>query len=96
MEPAAKKQTFSQPPPQVPLHPVNNSKRTRRQKRKRWKQIKQNWELYLFLLPTLVYFIVFHYIPMYGVQIAFRDYSPGLGITGSPWVGLEHFIRLFV
>lgn len=95
MEPAAKKQTFSQQPPQVPLHPVNNSKPTRRQKSKRWKQIKQNWELYLFLLPTLVYFIVFHYIPMYGVQIAFRDYSPGLGITGSPWVGLEHFIRFF-
>lgn len=61
----------------------------------RWKLIKQNWELYLFLLPTLIYFIVFHYIPMYGVQIAFRDYSPVEGITGSEWVGLEHFLRFF-
>ncbi|WP_163538767.1 ABC transporter permease subunit [Gracilibacillus sp. YIM 98692] len=62
---------------------------------KRWNQIKRNWELYLFLLPTLLYFIIFHYVPMYGVQIAFRDYSPGFGILTSPWVGLEHFIRFF-
>ncbi|RNA68064.1 ABC transporter permease [Alteribacter keqinensis] len=61
----------------------------------RWKLIKQNWELYLFLLPTLVYFLIFHYWPMYGVQIAFRNFSPALGITGSEWVGLEHFIRFF-
>jgi putative aldouronate transport system permease protein len=64
-------------------------------KKNRIKLIKQNWELYLFLLPTLIYFVVFHYIPMYGVQIAFRNFSPVDGITGSPWVGFEHFIRFF-
>jgi putative aldouronate transport system permease protein len=43
----------------------------------------------------VAYFIVFHYIPMYGVQIAFRDYTPSLGIWNSPWVGLEHMQRFF-
>lgn len=43
----------------------------------------------------MAYFIIFHYFPMYGVQIAFRDYTPSLGIWGSPWVGLEHLKRFF-
>ena len=50
---------------------------------------------YLMLLPGLVYFIVFHYAPMYGVQIAFRNYRMKLGFFGSPWVGMENFERLF-
>ncbi len=53
----------------------------------------RNWELYLFFLPTLLFFIIFHYIPMYGVQLAFKDFMPKLGITGSPWIGLRHFTR---
>jgi len=60
-----------------------------------WKSIRKNWELYLFVLPTIAYFIVFHYFPMYGLQIAFRDYTPSLGIWNSPWVGLEHLKRFF-
>ena len=52
---------------------------------------KRSYQLYLFLLPTLLYFAIFHYGPMYGIQIAFRDYLAALGILGSPWVGLEHF-----
>ncbi len=55
--------------------------------------IKKYWQLYLLLLPTIVYFIIFRYYPMYGVQIAFRDYVTTLGFTQSPWVGLEHFER---
>lgn len=54
-----------------------------------------NWKLYLLLLPVLAYYIVFHYVPMYGVTIAFKDFRPGLGIMGSPWVGLEHFVDFF-
>lgn len=46
---------------------------------------------YLMLLPGLVYFIVFHYAPMYGVQIAFKEYKVNMGITGSPWAGLKYF-----
>ena len=54
-----------------------------------------SWQLYAFLLPTLLYFGIFHYAPLYGAQIAFRDYLGPLGIWGSPWVGLENFARFF-
>jgi len=52
-----------------------------------------NWQLYVLLLPALIYVGIFSYGPMYGVQIAFRRYRADLGIWGSPWVGLEHFRR---
>lgn len=55
-------------------------------------EMTQNWDLYLLILPVLAYFIIFCYYPMYGAQIAFRDYRPTRGIAGSEWVGLEHFI----
>jgi putative aldouronate transport system permease protein len=51
--------------------------------------------LYLFLLPAVLYVVVFNYWPMYGLQIAFKDFRSGLGILGSPWVGLTHFDRFF-
>ncbi|CAG7648260.1 putative multiple-sugar transport system permease YteP [Paenibacillus solanacearum] len=60
-----------------------------------WKRVLHNYELYLFILPTLVYFILFHYVPMYGVQIAFKNFIAVKGVTGSPWVGFEHFERFF-
>ena len=61
-----------------------------------WKKnIKKNWQLYLFMLPALLFFIIFHYGPMYGIQIAFKDYIPSLGIWGSPWVGFKHFEKFF-
>ncbi|WHY03514.1 ABC transporter permease subunit [Neobacillus sp. DY30] len=47
------------------------------------------------IFPGLLYFIIFKYLPMAGLIIAFQDYQPFLGILGSPWVGLKHFIRLF-
>jgi len=51
--------------------------------------------LHLLVLPTIIYFFIFHYIPIYGIVIAFQDYSPGSGFLGSPWVGLEHFRDFF-
>ncbi|MBD3860196.1 sugar ABC transporter permease [Bacillus sp. 28A-2] len=51
--------------------------------------------LYLMILPGFIYFIVFKYVPMWGLIIAFQDYQPFLGILGSEWVGFKHFIRLF-
>lgn len=59
------------------------------------KRILRHWELYLFLIPAIVYLLVMHYGPMYGVIISFQDYKPRKGISGSEWVGLKHFIRLF-
>ncbi|RIU90539.1 ABC transporter permease [Oceanobacillus picturae] len=64
-------------------------------KKKTNRKILQNWQLYIFILPAFLYFLIFHYIPMYGVQIAFKNFVPTLGIWGSEWVGLEHFTRFF-
>src|SRR5690625_2105930 len=59
------------------------------------KSIRKNWDLYLLISPVIIYFIVFKYIPMYGVQIAFKDFIAADGILGSPWIGLENFERFF-
>ncbi|ARK29538.1 putative multiple-sugar transport system permease YteP [Halalkalibacter krulwichiae] len=59
------------------------------------RSIKKNKWLYLMIAPGLLYFFVYKYIPMYGLIIAFQDYKPYLGITGSEWVGFQHFERLF-
>jgi putative aldouronate transport system permease protein len=53
------------------------------------------WQLYILFLLPLIYIIVFKYFPMYGAQIAFRDYKFTEGITSSPWVGFKHFVRFF-
>ena len=59
------------------------------------KRIKENWQLYILVFLPVVFIIVFHYVPMYGAQIAFRNFRITDGITGSEWVGFEHFIRFF-
>jgi ABC-type polysaccharide transport system permease subunit len=56
---------------------------------------KENWFLYLLFLPVLAYFIIFHYIPMSGIFMAFEDYKVTKGLFGSEWVGFEKFIELF-
>lgn len=60
-----------------------------------WRRMKKNYVLYLLLLPSVIYIILFHYAPMYGVQMAFRDYVPAKGMWGSNWVGLKHFFNFF-
>ncbi|GHV28776.1 sugar ABC transporter permease [Spirochaetia bacterium] len=60
-----------------------------------WLRILQSKELYMFCLPGIIITLIFHYWPIYGVQIAFRNYSFRRGIWGSEWVGLDHFIRFF-
>lgn len=56
--------------------------------------VRDRW-LYFMLLPGLVYFLIFKYVPMWGVLIAFQNYQPFLGMSGSEWVGFGHFIRFF-
>lgn len=51
------------------------------------------WQLYLLLAPAAVYLFIFNYLPMYGVQIAFKNFRSSMGIWGSPWIGLSHFAR---
>ena len=55
------------------------------------REARRNWGLYLLVSIPLLYLILFKYWPMYGVQIAFRNYSPARTISGSPWVGLKYF-----
>ena len=57
--------------------------------------IRNNWQLYVFLLVPVLHIIIFKYLPMGGVVIAFKDYKMRKGIWGSDWVGLKHFVRFF-
>lgn len=59
------------------------------------RDFKKNKYVYLMVFPVIVYFIIFSYWPMYGVIIAFKDYSPGKGILGSEWIGLKNFVDFF-
>ncbi|EUB99131.1 ABC-type transporter, integral membrane subunit [Rhizobium sp. CF080] len=56
--------------------------------------LRRDWQLYLLVLPMILWFLLFLYKPMEGLQIAFKDFSPFRGISGSPWVGLENFQTL--
>lgn len=62
-------------------------------------RLKKDWlrnrSLYLIVIPVLVFYILFHYKPMYGAIIAFKDYTPALGVSKSPWVGFANFVRFF-
>lgn len=64
-----------------------------RKRRRMLRQILTDWQLYLLVLPAVVYIFLFNYMPMYGVQIAFRNFRPSKGIWGSQWVGLQFFIK---
>ena len=59
------------------------------------RRCRARWQLFLFLLVPLAYIIVFHYVPMFGIQIAFKNFTPSKGIWGSDWVGLKHFRTFF-
>jgi len=68
---------------------------TERKASKMMKKLQKSGPLYVLLLPSIILLICFTYLPMYGLIIAFKDYSPALGIWDSPWVGLKHFIQYF-
>ena len=64
-------------------------------KRRRTRPLYRHWHLYLLILPGLLYFLVYRYLPMFGLVMAFQDFSPFLGFFDSPWVGLKHFRTMF-
>lgn len=72
-----------------------NESMKRKNNNRLWKSIKLNWRLYVLIFPAILYFVIFHYVPMYGVQIAFKEFIASKGIWGSPFVGFEHFERFF-
>jgi putative aldouronate transport system permease protein len=57
--------------------------------------LKHEWQLYLFIFPTVIFFLIFHYVPLYGILIAFKRYNIARGIMESPWVGFFYFERFF-
>ena len=57
--------------------------------------LTKNWDLTILIAPVIVYFTIFRYLPMFGVQIAFKDFIGPRGIMGSPWVGFKHFRQFF-
>lgn len=59
------------------------------------RMLKKNWVCYLFILPMVIYVIIFSYVPMYGIQLAFKNYRVADGIWGSAWVGFKHFRTFF-
>lgn len=61
-----------------------------------WKRdFRRNWTLYLLVIPVIAFYILFHYKPMYGALIAFKDFTPRIGFADSPWVGMKHFNDFF-
>jgi len=64
-------------------------------KSKLWKRIRARWQIYVLLLLPVVYLIVFSYVPMGGLVLAFKSYNVRKGIWGSPWVGLQNFKKFF-
>ncbi len=74
---------------------AEKTKKGYRKQRSLKKQIRDRWQLYLLLLLPLAYIVIFAYIPMGGLIIAFKDYNIRKGIWGSEWVGLENFIKFF-
>jgi len=65
--------------------------------RLRWlgRHLRREWQLYVLLAPTIIWLLLFLYKPMYGLQIAFKEYSIFRGVAASPWIGFEHFHTLF-
>jgi putative aldouronate transport system permease protein len=55
----------------------------------------RNKYIYMMLLPVVIYYVVFLYFPMYGLQIAFKDFSPVKGVLGSDWIGFKHFVSFY-
>lgn len=66
-----------------------------RPQKRLWREILKNRYIYLILLPGMAYYLIFAYGPMYGLTIAFKDFQIRAGILGSPWNGIDNFVRIF-
>lgn len=79
----------------TPQKAAKSAKPMRLHKKTLGQRILDNWQLYLLLIIPVVITIIYKYIPMYGIQIAFRDYKPARGFFGSQWKGFYWFERFF-
>jgi putative aldouronate transport system permease protein len=80
---------------QTVLQKTETETKPKRKANVKWIEMKKMKTLYIMLAIPMVMLFIFHYIPMYGILIAFKNFSPGLGIWDSPWNNFEHFKRLF-
>jgi putative aldouronate transport system permease protein len=80
---------------QTVLQKTETETKPKRKANAKWIEMKKMKTLYIMLAIPMVMLIIFHYVPMYGILIAFKNFSPGLGIWDSPWNNFEHFKRLF-
>lgn len=80
---------------QTKAAPASGTKRKKSLGQRFVKGLRDYWQYYILLLPALAYFLIFCYGPMYGAQIAFRNFIANKGIWDSPWVGFDHFVRFF-
>ncbi|MBD2844140.1 sugar ABC transporter permease [Paenibacillus sp. IB182496] len=62
---------------------------------KKWRQMRLDYQLYVLVMLPVAWVVLFQYFPMYGLQLAFKDFKIMEGITGSPWTGIDHFIKFF-
>jgi putative aldouronate transport system permease protein len=80
---------------QTVVQKAETKTKPKRKANTKWIEMKKMKTLYIMLAIPMVMLFIFHYIPMYGILIAFKNFSPGLGIWDSPWNNFEHFKRLF-
>jgi putative aldouronate transport system permease protein len=73
--------------------PIKSGQKTRWSKALRY--IVHNYQLYILMALVMAYFVIFKYLPMYGLQMAFQDFNPIKGFRGSKWVGFDQFVKMF-
>ena len=81
--------------PAVTAAPVERSRAGVRPRRTLWQRMRREWQMYVFIVPGVLFFLVFAYVPLAGNVVAFQDYSAFRGVAGSAWVGMQNFVALF-
>ena len=94
-ETSAIEQAVAGAPEDSPTNPDPAPVAPARRKRSRWKRMKREWQMYVFIVPGVVFFLLFAYVPLAGNVVAFQDYSAFRGVFDSQWVGLQNFATLF-
>lgn len=82
-------------PDESPTHPDPAPGTARPRRRSRWQRMRREWQMYVFIVPGVLFFALFAYVPLAGNVVAFQDYSAFRGVFDSAWVGLANFENLF-
>lgn len=95
LESPAIAQAVASIPEESPTHPDPSSGPPRPRTRSTWQRMKREWQMYVFIVPGVLFFLLFAYVPLAGNVVAFQDYSAFRGVFESEWVGLQNFANLF-